>query len=109
EPDDDITGPGGLQLENAAVVDDGADDLAHVVGAPGIVGHDLEQVLVAPLHRVVRRVVRRSLEIRGWEVGEILANHRQARAIVVDPAITHAGNRNPEPLAAPPLAADVLS
>jgi len=26
----------------------------------GIVGHDLEQVLVAPLHRVVRRVARRS-------------------------------------------------
>src|SRR5947199_179509 len=38
EPDDNVAGPGGLQLEDAAVVDDGADDLAHVVGAPGIVG-----------------------------------------------------------------------
>src|SRR5438128_955163 len=48
--------------------------------------------VVAPVHRVVRRVARRSLQIRRWEVGEILANHRQARAIVLDLEITDAGN-----------------
>src|SRR2546427_9034593 len=50
-----------------------------------------------------------SLQIRRWEVGEILANHRQARAIVLDLEITDAGNLTVDLRAPQFLGRDVLA
>ena len=45
EADDDVARPLGLDFEELAVVDDAADDLAHVVGACGVGVDEVDEVV----------------------------------------------------------------
>ena len=47
EPDDDVLGPAGLDLEKVTIVDDRADHLVHVVGLRGIVRDQAVEARVA--------------------------------------------------------------
>ena len=64
-----------LELEHAADIGDAVDHLAHVVGAPRIVRHDVAQ------RRAVGRLARRG---GAAEIAEILARHGDGLGLVLD-------------------------
>ena len=67
EAADDVAGVVGLHLVELAVVDHAADDVVHVVRLVRIVGHDVEQRLVAPVARDRSRG--RAADRRGCSTG----------------------------------------
>lgn len=63
EADDDVLGIVALYLEELSVVDDGADDLVHVIGTVGRVGDNLVERVLETVDGVVALYQRRLLEV----------------------------------------------
>ncbi len=82
----------GLELVEAAAVDDAGDDLAHVERAPQVGGDDAVDIL----RRVERRLGRRQLPgqilLRQAQVGDGAAHDRQRLGIVRREVVGHAGD-----------------
>ena len=72
--DDEVLGVVGLDLQELAVVDDGADDAVHVVGLVGRVGDDFVELVVDAVDGVVALYQGSLLEVVLGDVAEELAD-----------------------------------
>ena len=72
-----------VDLEELAVVDDVADDVAHVVGLVGVVGHDVIELGVHPQGIVGRLHPRRHLEVVLGQKGQQVARVLEAHVLIV--------------------------
>ena len=73
ETDDDVAGKLALHLHELAVVDDGPDDLVHVVGLVGVVGDDFVQTVLTTVDGVVAFHAGRTLAVVLGDIGKELA------------------------------------
>jgi len=79
-----------MDLKERTVVNDAADDRAHVVGVVGVGGHDLLQLRAAPFRVVNGRHVRGVVLIVAGQVAEQLAHALQAVAVVAGQEVADA-------------------
>ena len=73
EADDDVACKLALYLHELSVVDDGADDLVHVVGLVGVVGDDFVQTVLTTVDGVVAFHAGRTLAVVLGDIGKELA------------------------------------
>ena len=93
EPDEQVAGELPVHFEELAVVHDMPDHLAHIVRLRGAVGHDLEQIFVPPVHRIVAGTDRRAVEVVRRDEAEERPHCRQALRLGVVDEVRHAGGR----------------
>src|ERR1044072_1669366 len=74
DPDQDVRGPGGLNLQERTVVHHAPDDVVHVVRPRRVVGHDGVELGVHPIARVVARAGGGVGEVVLWQVRQQPAN-----------------------------------
>jgi hypothetical protein len=78
-------------LEELAVIDDHLDDLLHIVGLVGRLGHDVGQLGREPLGVIIRAQQRRLLQIVGGQEAEQVPDVIEARLLVGGHEGGHAG------------------
>src|SRR5438094_8362288 len=82
ESDDDVLGPGRLELEPRLLVEDSLDDLAYVVCRAWIDRHDLVEAVDQAVWRIAGYNQWRLLRVARGKVGQEAANHGDALHVV---------------------------
>ena len=90
EADDDILGVVALYLEELTVVDDGTDDLIHVVWTVGRVGNNLVERILETVDGVVALHQRRLFEVVLGDEAEELADDSESLLAVLGCEVGHA-------------------
>ena len=106
--DDHVFRPQFVHLEEAPVVHDGPDDLAHVVGFGGIDRDQCIQLRRKPVGVVERRHVGWVILVVGREIGEQFAHFEQALGVVLGKEMADAALLGMDHAAAQHLEADVF-
>src|SRR6058998_1333195 len=109
EADDDIPGPGGLDLEPRVAVEHRLDDLAHVVGCARVDRNDLVQALDGAVRRITGLRKRRRPGVARRQIGQEAAHRGDAFLVALDLVVADAGLVAVDLRAAHVMVADLLA